>query len=125
MAKDPMTGLILPTQLIDQKRSLKKILDEVVDKAVMDNQRRHGTYFLIIHAKFDKINPSKFTIDAPVVTEELPPFCSNQMVFWVSNSRSICELLWMIPPKKKGQKLKVEFNQKGVAYLQAKGGMPS
>jgi hypothetical protein len=31
----------------------------------------------------------------------------------------------MVPPKLKGEKLKVEFNKEGVAYLQAKGAMPS
>ena len=47
------------------------------------------------------------------------------MVFWVSPIKGIVELLWMVAAKKKGQKLKVEFNNKGVAYLQAKGAMPS
>jgi len=125
MAKCPTTGLILPTQFIDAKQALKKSIDEIVERAVMDNQRRHGRYFLNIHAKFNSINRDEFTIDYPKVTEELPPFVSNSFVFFVNNTRSICELLWMVPPKKKGQKLKVEFNKKGVAYLQAKGGMPS
>jgi len=31
----------------------------------------------------------------------------------------------MVAPAKKGEKLKVEFNKQGVAYLQAKGAMPS
>ena len=45
------------------------------------------------------------------------------MVFHINNERGICEILWMVSPRKKGEKLKVEFNQKGVAYLQAKGAM--
>ena len=47
------------------------------------------------------------------------------MVYFVSPKSGLCELLWIVAPKKKGQKLKVEFNTKGVAYLQAKGAMPS
>jgi hypothetical protein len=46
------------------------------------------------------------------------------MVFWVSNKRGICELLWMVT-RGQDNKLKVEFNKTGVAYLQAKGAMPS
>jgi len=125
MAKCPTTGLILPRKFIDEKTSLKKSIDELVDRAVRDNQRKHGSYFLTIHAKFNSVNPEEFTMDYPKITDELPPFISNSFVFWVNNQRSICELLWMVAPKHKGQKLKVEFNKEGVAYLQAKGGMPS
>jgi hypothetical protein len=65
-------------------------------------------------------------IDAPKITHRLPPFIAHSFVFWVDNARGICELLWMVSAKKPGQKhLNVEFNQEGVAYLQAKGAMPS
>ena len=125
MKFDIVSGLVLPEKFIDEKQSLKKSIDSVVDQAVYDNQRIRGTYFLTIHAKFDRFQPDTFTISPPVATKRLPPFMSNQMVFWVSNEREICELLWMVPPKKRGEKLKVEFNKSGVAYLQAKGAMPS
>ena len=67
----------------------------------------------------------EFSIDAPVMMYKLPPFVSNQMVFFVSPKRGLCEMLWMVPAKKKGGKLNVEFNKTGVAYLQAKGAMPT
>jgi hypothetical protein len=125
MKLDAVSGLILPEKFIDEKQSLKKSIDSVVDQAVYANQHIRGTYYLTVHAKFDRLQPDTFTISPPIVTKKLPPFISNQMVFWVSNEKGICELLWMVPPKKKGQKLKVEFNKSGVAYLQAKGAMPS
>lgn len=125
MKFDSVSGLVLPEKFIDEKASLKKVMDECVDKAVNENQHIRGTYYLTVHAKFDRINPGTFTISPPIVTKRLPPFTSNQMVFWVSNEKGVCELLWMVPPKKKGEKLKVEFNKSGVAYLQAKGAMPS
>lgn len=125
MKFDIVSGLVLPERFIEEKHSLKKSIDSVIDQAVYDNQRIRGTYFLTIHAKFDRFQPDTFTISPPVTTKRLPPFISNQMVFWVSNEREICELLWMVPPKKRGEKLKVEFNKSGVAYLQAKGAMPS
>lgn len=123
MLKDAVTGLLLPKQFVDEKQALKKLIDEVVDKAVYSNNNLKENYYLTLHMKFDSLG--QFTISAPVVTFKLPPFTSNQFVFWVSNAKSICELLWMVAPVKKGQKLKVEFNQTGVAYLQAKGAMPS
>lgn len=121
---DPVSGLMLPRQHIDEKQSLKKVIDDVLDRAVMENQHIRENYYLTLHAKFDKFDPTKFMISSPVITFRLPPFVSNQMVFWVSNKRGICEMLWMVTRDDKG-KLKVEFNKSGVAYLQAKGAMPS
>jgi hypothetical protein len=124
LMQDPASGLLLPRQHVDEKLALKKVIDEVIDNAVLSNQHLKRTYYLTVHAKFDKNDPSKFVINPPVITYRLPPFTSNQMVFWVSNSKGICELLWMVIRGNNG-KLKVEFNKTGVAYLQAKGAMPS
>jgi len=122
--QDPVSGMILPRQFVDEKQALKKVIDELVDKAVNAYQYIKGTYFLVIHAKFDLNDPGKFNISTPVASKKLPPFCSNQMVFWINNSKGICELVWMVT-KDRNRKLKVEFNTSGVAYLQAKGAMPS
>ena len=124
MAECPTSGLILPTSLIDEKQSLKKSLNEVVEKAINAVKLRED-YFLVLHAKFDAFDPETFVISQIVASLKLPPFSSNTMVFWVSNKKGICELLWMVPAKKKGEKLQVEFNKQGVAYLQGKGAMPS
>lgn len=122
--QDPVSGLMLPRQFVDEKLALKKVIDDLVDSSVYANQHIRNNYYLTLHAKFSKFDPSEFEISPPVVTERLPPFTSNQMVFWVSNKKGICELLWMVTRGKDG-KLKVEFNKTGVAYLQAKGAMPS
>lgn len=124
MLQDPVSGLMLPRQFVDEKKALKKVIDEVVDSAVLANQHIRETYYLTLHAKFDKLDPSKFVISRPVISYRLPPFTADQLVFWVSNAKSICELLWMVT-RGKNKKLKVEFNKTGVAYLQAKGAMPS
>ena len=124
LLQDPVSGLLLPRQLVDEKQALKKVIDEVIDGAVLANQHIKETYYLTIHAKFDKFDPTKFVVNQPVITHRLPPFTSNQMVFWVSNKKGICELLWMVT-RGTNNKLKVEFNKTGVAYLQAKGAMPS
>lgn len=120
---DPSSGLLLPRQFIDEKKALKKVLDDLVDNAVRDNQHLKETYYLIIHAKFDKFDSEKFIINRPIITFRLPPFISNQFCFWVSNKKGICELLWMTI--KQNGKLAIEFNTQGVAYLQAQGAMPS
>ena len=125
MSRCPTTGLILPTKFIDEKQSLKRSIDEVVEKAVNSIGHVRENYFLQIHACFDNQNPSIFKISQPRATMKIPSFRSNTMVFWVSPQRGICEMLWMVAPKQKGEKLKVEFNKKGVAYLQAKQAMPS
>lgn len=122
--QDPASGLFLPRQFVDEKQSLKKVIDDVVDTAVLSNQHIDQVYYLSLHAKFDNLDPSKFVISRPVITYRLPPFIANQLVFWVSNKKGICELLWMVT-RGKDKKLKVEFNKTGVAYLQAKGAMPS
>lgn len=108
---------------MDEKLALKKVIDGVLEKAVLENQHIRETYYLSLHAKFDKVDPGVFVISQPVITYRLPPFLSGQMVFWVSNKKGICEMLWMVIRDNKG-KLKIEFNTKGVAYLQAKGAMP-
>ncbi len=125
MIECPHSGLSLPRQFVDEKTSLKKVIDQYVEKACSEFSYIKGTYFLTLHAKFDKFDPSTFNIDQPKITKKLPPFLSNSFVFWVNNARGICELLWMVAPVKRGQKLSVEFNKKGVAFLQAKGAMPS
>lgn len=124
LLQDPKSGLMLPRQFIDEKQALKKVIDDLLDEAVYQHQHIMETYYLTLHAKFDKHDPTKFVINQPVITYRLPPFTSNSMVFWVSNKKGICELLWMVI-RGKDNKLKVEFNKTGVAYLQAKGAMPS
>ncbi len=124
LLQDPTSGLLLPRQHIDEKQALKKVIDDVIDRSVLANQHIRENYYLVLHAKFDRFDPNKFMISQPVITYRLPPFTSNQMVFWVSNKKGICELLWMVTRSNYG-KLKVEFNKTGVAYLQAKGAMPS
>lgn len=124
MLQDPKSGLLLPRQHVDEKVALKKVIDDVIDNAVLSHQHLKKVYYLTLHAKFDQHDPSKFVVSQPVITYKLPPFVSNQLVFWVSNSKGICELLWMVTRGDNG-KLKVEFNTSGVAFLQAKGAMPS
>ena len=123
MLQDPISKLILPRQFVDEKQALKKVIDDLLDEVVLANQHIRETYYLVLHAKFDKFDPSKFVVSQPVITYRLPPFTTGQLVFWVSNKKGICELLWMT--SKKNGKIAVDFNKSGVAYLQAKGAMPS
>jgi len=125
LKKCPTSGLLLTEDFIEDKTSLKKAIESVVEKAVNGLSQVEENYFLEIHAKFDQHNPSLFKVDAPRAYLQLPTFTSNQLVFWVSPKQGICELLWMVAPKKPGEKLHVEFNTEGVAYLQAKGAMAS
>ena len=125
LMQDPETKLMLPEQFIDERTSLKTAIDKVVEDAINSASSITENYFLTIHAKFNELNPTQFKIDKPAMTMELPQFISNSFVFWVSPKRGICEMLWMLPPKLPGEKLKPRFNTEGVAYLQAKGAMPS
>ena len=125
LLKDPTSGLMLPREFIDQKVALKKVIDEVVENAINEMGNIQDNYFLTIHAKFDPAFNNEFRISEPKVTLKLPGFLSNTFCFWVNPRSGLCELLWMVPPKRPGEKLKVEFNTSGVAYLQAKGAMPS
>jgi len=124
LIQDPGSGLILPERFVAEKHALKKSLNEIVEKAINAIKIKE-TYFLVLQASFDKLDPSKFVVKQIKASLKLPQFTSNQMVFWICPKKGIKELLWMVPPKKKGEKLKVEFNKEGVAYLQAKGVMPS
>jgi len=125
MMQDPVTNLILPSEFVEERASLKKSINKIVDDVVSSHGHIKGTYFLTLHAKFDSNDQTVFRVDEPKLTKQLPSFRSNTLVYFVSNSRGIKELLWMVAPKMKGEKLKIEFNKKGVAYLQAKGAMPS
>lgn len=123
LMEDPVSGLLLPRQFVDEKEALKKVINEYVEKVTNDYQHIDGTYFLTLHARFDKFNPDNFNVNQPIITKKLPPFVSNSFVWWICNRRGVCELLWMVT--RKNGKLKVEFNTTGVAYLQAKGAMPT
>lgn len=123
MMQDPVSKLMLPRQFVDEKQALKKVIDDLVDRSVRANDREKRNYYLTLHAKFNTLNPTQFEISPPMVTYRLPPFMANRLVFWVSNTKGICELLWMT--SKKNGKLNIEFNKEGVAYLQAKGAMPT
>lgn len=125
LLKDPQSGLLLPAKHVDEKQALKKVIDEWLENAINALSHVRDNYFLMFHAKFDKMNPGSFNVDAPIATFKLPPFMSNQLVWWVCPKRGFYELLWMVAPCKPGEKLQVEFNKEGVAYLQAKGAMPS
>lgn len=118
LMQDPVSGLMLPRQFIDEKQALKKVIDDLVERAVMANQHIRGRYFLVLHAKFDKLDPSKFVISRPIITKKYPPLITNQMVFYLDNELGIKELLWMVSRDRRG-KPKVEYNTKGVAYLSA------
>jgi len=124
MIQDSESKLILPESFVDEKQSLKKSLNDLVDKTV-SSVKYDSNYFLTIHAKFDPVDPTIFRISEPKLTKKIPDFKSNSLVYWVCPKRGIKELLWMVAPKKKKETLRVEFNQAGVAYLQAKGAMPS
>lgn len=113
--------LLLPEDFMDEKDKLKKYMGQAVDTIVNRNQYRSDPYFIIFHEKSDGYNSNQKIR----VENSLPGFITNSIVFWVCNKRGICEWLWTVPPKVKGTKLKPEFNTTGVAYLQAKGGMPS
>ena len=112
------------TKLIEETTSLKRNINKVVEDAVNSVTLREN-YFLVLHAKFDPQDRDTFVISQLLACLKLPPFTANQMVFWVSPTKGIVELLWMVAPKIKGKKIKIEFNETGVAYLQAKGAMPS
>ena len=124
MRKCAKSGLFLPEGFNEGKASLKKSIESVVEKAINELGDFTDNYFLSIHACFDKKDTSIFRISAPTASTKLPDFMGNSMVFWVSPRRGICEILWMVAAKSKGEKLKVEFNKTGVAYLQAKDAMP-
>ena len=124
LIQDPSSRLMLPEQFVAAKHALKSSLNEIVEKAINAIELKE-TYFLVLQATFDKFDPNKFVVKQIKAHLKLPKFTSNQMVFFISPKRGIKELLWMVAPKKKGEKLEVEFNKKGVAYLQAKGAMPS
>lgn len=118
------SGLILPKSFIDEKIALKEVIDKIVDETVYGHQHIKQNYFLTLHMKFNKYLDNQFEISEPKITLKIPPFRSNTLVFWVSNIKGICELLWMVVRDNFG-KLKVEFNKEGVAFLKAKGAMPS
>lgn len=120
----PDSKLMLPPQFIDERRALANVINKYVDQVCNENDRIDGAYFLTLKARFDKFNPEQFNMDRPKITKKLPPFLASSLVYWICNKRGIKELLWMVSPTPKGEKLKVEFNKKGVAYLQAKGAMP-
>lgn len=107
------SGLVIPREFRDEKEVLKESLTNTINQIVKKYQNRHGRYFIVFHGKFyGDVLRQKIRI-----TDSLPPFMTNQIVFWVCNQRSICEWLWSVGPSKK----QIEFNKEGVAYLKTKG----
>lgn len=114
-------SLLVDSAFIDEKEQMKSYLGKAVDTIVMQNQKRTEPYFIVFHEKSDAEH-SQMKISVSTV---LPGFVTNQIVFWVCNRRGICEWLWTVPPRMGKENLKPEFNTSGVAFLQAKGAMPS
>jgi hypothetical protein len=77
---DQASGLYLPPRLIEEKASLKRVIDEWLQKVVAQYQFLRVPYFLTFHAKFNPDNPTEFMVDAPKLTKDLPPFISNSFV---------------------------------------------
>jgi hypothetical protein len=125
MKKCPTTNLLLPEKFIDEKKALKKSIDNMVEDAINEMGNETRDYLLVFHARFAKHDPSLFQVSTPIATFKIPPFTANQMVYYVSPKRGLCELLWMVSPNLKGEKITVEFNKEGVANLHKKGVMPS
>jgi len=121
----PGSGLLLPKKLVEEKTSLKKSIDDLVEDCINQLSHIKENWFLQVHAKFNEHDSTRFDISQPIATFKLPPFTSNSLVYWISPERGICELLWIVPAKGPSGKLKPEFNNKGVAYLQLKGAMKS
>lgn len=113
------SGLIVPKDFIEDKEAMKGWLKKVIEETVEKNQHRHGSYFIVFHGRFDDFNPVMLRKKLSI-REDLPTFVTNQIVFWVCNKRGILEWLWTVSPTKK-----IDFNKEGVAYLQAKGAMPT
>jgi len=114
-------NLLVDPKFIDEQELLVAYLGKAVDTIVLQNQKRKDPYFIIFHEKSDaESSQQKISIKT-----ELPGFITNSIVFWVCNRRGICEWLWTVPPKVNGMQRQPEFNTEGVAYLQAKGAMPS
>lgn len=112
-------GLILPQEYFDEKEFLKENLNKIINETIEDNQHIEGRYFIEFHGRFDLQNPEAIRMNTSVV-RDLPIFMTNQIVFYVDNSKGLAEWLWTVTPNKK-----VQFNTQGIAYLQAKGAMPS
>ena len=98
--------LFLPEHFMDEKEKLKMYLSKAIDRVVNANQNKTEPYFIVLHEKADS-SVSQMKIH---IKSRLPGFVTNQIVFWVSNQRGICEWLWTVPPKEPGKKLRVEFN---------------
>jgi len=113
--------LLLHPDFMDEKETLKKFLNKALETIVNQNQKRDESYFIIFHEKSDASN-SQHKIR---VKTTLPSFITNSIVWWVNNKQGICEWLWTVPPKEVGKPMRVEFNTTGVAYLKAKGVMPT
>lgn len=113
------SGLIVPKEFRDEKEFLKESMSKIVEETIEDNQHIKGRYFIVFHGKFDQLSGDALRMHTSVV-KRLPVFMTNQVVFYVDNRRGLAEWLWSVTPDKK-----VQFNTQGVAYLQAKGAMPS
>lgn len=111
--------LLLPKDFVDDKEAIKENLTKAIEEIVLKNQRKDGRYFILFHSRFDAVNRMNLRQKIKIY-DDLPGFITNSIVFWVDNRRGLCEWLWTVRPDRQ-----VEFNQKGVAYLQAKGAMPT
>ena len=110
--------LLLPKEHRDEKEFIKEGLKQSVDGIIESHQHMKKPYFIIFHGRFNNSLDGALHMSAKV-TFQLPVFMSNQIVFYVDNSRGLSEWLYSVTNKKK-----IEFNKTGVAYLQLKGAMP-
>ena len=110
--------LLLPKNFRDEKEFIKEGMKQSVDGIIESHQHLKKPYFIIFHGRFGKVVESELQMSAKV-TFKLPMFMSNQVVFYVDNSRGLSEWLYSVTKDSE-----IEFNKTGVAYLQKKGVMP-
>lgn len=121
----PDSKLMLPKEFIDQRKALANVINEWLEKVTNSLSHVREVYYLAFSAKFNKFNGEEFEIAKPGISTTLPGFKNNQIVYWIDPKKGIRELLWIVAPHQRGEKMKVQFNKEGVAYLQIKGAMPS
>lgn len=112
--------LLLPKEFWEEKEVLKESLKKAIDRTIEKNSHRKGRYFIVIHSRFDGLKPWMLRQKIRI-RDQLPGFVTNQMVFWVDNTRGVAEWLWSVGPSIK----QIKFNTEGVAYLRAKGAFPT
>lgn len=110
-----MNQLIIPARYSKEKEAYAEHsaieFRRKLEAFLSENQHEKDPYFIMFKQNVNIYKPNQMNA-AFSIYRQRPPFITRSLVFWVDNSRGLCELLWAV-----NRQRNVKFNTKAAERL--------